>query len=238
MPTLLDSIQQAQRDAEAAAAGRGTQRAFATPAPADEGDAYDRAIAAMMRDRNRGQDELSKREAWTRQQQAALEGQQAGQEAQFAAGRAPLEQASAALGQNVATLQGGPAQMQMQAGLSAGEAGLLQARKTAMGQHVDPTGAILGGHLGQQQAAGFGALSNEAEQGQRAYMQTIQALGQGAAGEAQQRRALEEERMRDLQARFATAQNIAAGQQQQTAAQKQADIATGFKVAGTVAALL
>lgn len=157
------------------------------------------------------------------EQMAALRGLQAGVTERFAEARQPQVAAVEALGQRAQTLEGGAAMLQTQA-----------AREQAQARAMQSPGAILGGQIGQTQAGAMGALEQEAAARQAAYLRGMQALGAGLTNEAEERRLLEQEAQRDMQARFLAAQRIAAGQQERAAASKQAQMGAMGQIGGTI----
>lgn len=157
------------------------------------------------------------------EQIGALRGLQAGAAERFAAARQPQIAAVEALGQRAGTLEGGAAMLQAQA-----------AREQAQARAMQSPSAILGGQVGQASAAAMGGLEQEAAARQAAYMRSVQALGAGLLNEAEERRLLEQEAQRDMQARFLAAQRIAAGQQERAAASKQAQMGAMGQIGGTI----
>lgn len=157
------------------------------------------------------------------QQIGALRGLQAGTVERFAAARAPQVAAVEALGQRAGTLEGGAALLQTQA-----------AREQAQARAMQTPGAILGGQIGATAAGAMGALEQEAAARQAASVRGIQALGAGLMGEAEERRLIEQELMRDMQARFLAAQRIAAGQQERAAASRQQQMGAMAQLGGTI----
>lgn len=157
------------------------------------------------------------------EQIGALRGLQAGAAERFAAARQPQIAAVEALGQRAGTLEGGAAMLQAQA-----------AREQAQASAMQSPSAILGGQVGQASAAAMGGLEQEAAARQAAYMRSVQALGAGLLNEAEERRLLEQEAQRDMQARFLAAQRIAAGQQERAAASKQAQMGAMGQIGGTI----
>lgn len=157
------------------------------------------------------------------QQIGALRGLQAGTVERFAAARAPQVAAVEALGQRAGTLEGGAALLQTQA-----------AREQAQARAMQTPGAILGGQIGATAAGAMGALEQEAAARQAASIRGIQALGAGLMGEAEERRLIEQELMRDMQARFLAAQRIAAGQQERAAASRQQQMGAMAQLGGTI----
>lgn len=157
------------------------------------------------------------------EQMAALRGLQAGVTERFAEARQPQVAAVEALGQRAQTLEGGAAMLQTQA-----------AREQAQARAMQSPGAILGGQIGQTQAGAMGALEQEAAARQAAYLRGMQALGAGLTNEAEERRLLEQEAQRDMQARFLAAQRIAAGQQERAAASRQQQMGAMGQIGGTI----
>lgn len=141
---------------------------------------------------------------------AGLRGLQTGGEARMAAARAPQEAAVDVLGQRAQTLEGGAALMANQ-----------QAREAAQARAMQSPGAILGGQIGAMQAGAMGALEQEAAARQAAYLRGVQQMGAGMMTEAEQRRLTEAELIKDMQLRFAAAQQIAAANEARREAQKQ-----------------
>lgn len=153
-----------------------------------------------------------------------LRGIERGATERFAAARAPQEAAIAALGQRAATLEGGAALQGVQQARERAQAQAMVAARTPYGgKGASPEAAILGGAIGTAPAAQFGALEQEAAARQGAYLRGVGALGAGLMTEAEQRRATEQELLRDMQARFLAAQRIAAAKQEQVAASQQAE---------------
>lgn len=169
------------------------------------------------------------------QQIGALRGLQAGTVERFAAARAPQVAAVEALGQRAGTLEGGAAMMASQQALEAAQARSLVAARTPYGgKGASPEAAILGGQIGQAQAQAMGALEQEAAARQAAYLRGVQALGAGLMSEAEERRLIEQEQIRDMQARFLAAQRIAAGQQERAAASRQQQMGAMAQLGGTI----
>jgi len=157
------------------------------------------------------------------QQIGALRNLQAGATERFAAARAPQEAALGVLGERAQTLEGGAAMMQGQA-----------AREQAQARAMQAPGAILGGQIGAAAAQGMGALEQEAAARQAAYLRGVQQLGAGLMSEAEERRLIEQEQIRDMQARFLAAQRIAAGQQERAAASRQQQMGAMYQLGGTI----
>jgi hypothetical protein len=80
----------------------------------------------------------------------------------------------------------------------------------------------------------MGALEQEAAARQAAYLRGVQALGTGLMSEAEERRLIEQEQIRDMQARFLAAQRIAAGQQERAAASRQQQMGSMAQFGGTI----
>lgn len=169
------------------------------------------------------------------QQIGALRGLQAGTVERFAAARAPQVAAVEALGQRAGTLEGGAAMMAGQQALEAAQARSMVAARTPYGgKGASPEAAILGGQIGAAQAQAMGALEQEAAARQAAYLRGVQALGTGLMSEAEERRLIEQEQIRDMQARFLAAQRIAAGQQERAAASRQQQMGSMAQFGGTI----
>lgn len=152
------------------------------------------------------------------QQIGGLKNLAANADTRFANARAAQEAAVGTLGERAGTLQGSAALMAaQQAGESAQARAMVAGRTPYGGKGAGPEAAILGGQIGQAQAAQLGGLEQEAAQRQAAYMRGVGSLSQGLVGEAQERRATEAEIQRDMQLRFAAAQQLAAGQAEQQA---------------------
>jgi hypothetical protein len=177
-------------------------------------------IRAMMEQAER--DKEAERRAYE-EQIGALRGLQAGATERFAAARAPQVAAVEALGQRAGTLEGGAALLQTQA-----------AREQAQARAMQAPGAILGGQIGATTAGAMGALEQEAAARQAAYLRGVQALGAGLMSEAEERRLIEQEAIRDMQARFLAAQRIAAGQQERAAASRQQQMGAMYQLGGTI----
>lgn len=169
------------------------------------------------------------------QQIGALRGLQAGTVERFAAARAPQVAAVEALGQRAGTLEGGAALLQTQAAREQAQASAMAAGRTMYGnREAGPEAAILGGQIGAAQAQAMGALEQEAAARQAAYLRGVQALGAGLMSEAEERRLIEQEQIRDMQARFLAAQRIAAGQQERAAASRQQQMGAMAQFGGTI----
>lgn len=169
------------------------------------------------------------------QQVGALRGLERGAIERFAAARAPQEAAVAALGQRAGTLEGGAALQGVQQARERAQAQAMVAARTPYGgKGASPEAAILGGAIGAAPAAQFGALEQEAAARQAAYLRGVQQLGAGLMTEAEQRRLTEQEMMRDMQARFLAAQQIAAANQERRAAQEQQRLGAFGTAIGTV----
>lgn len=169
------------------------------------------------------------------QQIGALRGLQAGTVERFAAARAPQVAAVEALGQRAGTLEGGAAMMAGQQALEAAQTRSMVAARTPYGGKGGAAeSAILGGQIGQAQAQAMGALEQEAAARQAAYLRGVQALGAGLMSEAEERRLIEQEQIRDMQARFLAAQRIAAGQQEREAASRQQQMGAMAQLGGTI----
>ena len=169
------------------------------------------------------------------QQIGALRGLQASTVERFAAGRAPQVAAVEALGQRASTLEGGAALLQTQAAREQAQASAMAAGRTMYGnREAGPEAAILGGQIGATQAQAMGALEQEAAARQAAYLRGVQALGAGLMSEAEERRLIEQEQIRDMQARFLAAQRIAAGQQERAAASRQQLMGSMAQLGGTI----
>ena len=177
-------------------------------------------VRAMMEQELR--DKEAERQAY-QEQIGALRGLQSSTVERFAAARAPQVGAVEALGQRAGTLEGGAALLQTQA-----------AREQAQARAMQTPGAILGGQIGATAAGAMGALEQEAAARQAASIRGIQALGAGLMGEAEERRLIEQELMRDMQARFLAAQRIAAGQQERAAASRQQQMGAKYQLGGTI----
>lgn len=209
------------------------------PAPKTPGS-FETPAALAARERAAGfafeaQRNLEEERRAYEQQMAALRGVQAGAEGRFAAARAPQEAAVQVLGERAGTLAGGPAMLQSQQALEAAQARSLVAARTPYGgKGAAPESAILGGQIGQASAASMGALEQEAAARQAAYMRGIQSMGGAMMTEAEQRRATEAELLKDMQLRFAAAQQIAAGNEERRAAQRQQQLGAFGQVVGTV----
>ena len=192
----------------------------AGPQPGTWAAAVPPEIRAMMEQAER--DKEAERRAYE-EQIGALRGLQAGATERFAAARAPQVAAVEALGQRAGTLEGGAALLQTQA-----------AREQAQARAMQAPGAILGGQIGATAADAMGALEQEAAARQTAYLRGVQALGAGLMSEAEERRLLEQEVQRDMQARFLAAQRIAAGQQERAAASRQQQMGAMYQLGGTI----
>lgn len=153
----------------------------------------------------KAQDYKAEERAAYEEQIGGLRGMQAGLTERFAQARGPQEEAVAALGGRAARIDESRAAAQMAAQREALQARASQAQ-------------ILGGQIGAQQGASMNALEQEAARRQGAYLQGLAALGAGTVTEAEQRRATEAELLRDMQARFLAAQQIAGGKQARAAA--------------------
>lgn len=164
-------------------------------------------------------------QAFYDQQMGGLYGMREQATADFARARAPLEGAVAALGQRAGTLEGGTSMQALQQSREAAQARAMVAARTAFGgKGASPEAAILGGQIGQTQAAGMGALEQEAAAREAAYLRGIGAIGTGLMGEAEERRLQEAEILKDMQTRFIAAQAIAAQKDQAAAARRQAEL--------------
>lgn len=169
-------------------------------------------------------------------QVAGLQGLSANADARFADARAAQESAVGALGQRAGTLRGSAAVMAAQQAGQNAQARAAIAGVAAKGQRgPGAESAILGGQIGQAQAAQLGGLEQEAAQRQSAYMRGVGALSQGLAGEAVERRATEAELQRDMQLRFAAAQSLAASKKEQ---QERNDAAARGRLTGAAGAVL
>ena len=157
-------------------------------------------------------------QAFYDQQMGGLRNLAANADTRFAAARAAQEAAVGTLGERAGTLQGSAALMAAQQAGENAQARAMVAGRTPYGARgAGPESAILGGQIGQAQAAQLGGLEQEAAQRQAAYLRGVGALSQGLAGEASERRMTEAEIQRDMQLRFAAAQQLAAGQAEQQA---------------------
>ena len=202
---------QAQTSAEQAARQRGAGYAFESQRNADE------------------------ERRMYEEQMAALRGLQSGGEARMAAARAPQEAALQVLGERAGTLAGGPAMLANQQALEAAQVRSMVAARTPYGgKGGAPESAILGGQIGQAQAGAIGGLEQEAAARQAAYLRGIQQAGAGMLTEAEQRRLTEAELIKDMQLRFAAAQQIAAANQERRAAQEQQQLGAFGTAVGTV----
>lgn len=161
------------------------------------------------------------------QQIGRLQAMQAGASERFAEMRAPQEQAVDILGSQAASLAGGAAMAQGQA-----------AREQAQARATQAPGAILGGAIGNVAASGMGALEQEAAARQTAYMRGLESMGAGLVSEAEQRRLIEQEQLRDMQARFVAAQRIAAQKREAEAQERQAGLGRIFGAAGALGGAL
>jgi hypothetical protein len=189
-------------------------------------------IRGMMEEEARNKE--AERAAY-QQQIGALRGLQASTVERFAAGRAPQVAAVEALGQRASTLEGGAALLQTQAAREQAQASAMAAGRTMYGnREAGPEAAILGGQIGATQAQAMGALEQEAAARQAAYLRGVQALGAGLMSEAEERRLIEQEQIRDMQARFLAAQRIAAGQQERAAASRQQLMGSMAQLGGTI----
>lgn len=205
----------------------------ATPSESEWAKSAATAEARAMADQAAA-DAAAERAAY-QEQIGALRGLQAGAAERFAAARQPQIAAVEALGQRAGTLEGGAAMLQAQQGMEAAQArAMVAARSPYGGKGTSTESAILGGQIGQASAAGIGALEQEAAARQAAYLRGMQALGTGIMSEAEERRLLEQEAQRDMQARFLAAQRIAAGQQERAAASKQAQMGAMGQIGGTI----
>lgn len=212
----------------------GYARPFGTPTAAETAAnqaARDRSIAfGVEAQRNAAEEKRMYQE-----QIAALRGLQTGGEARMAAARAPQEAAVQVLGERALTLAGGPAEQAMQQSLEAAQARSLVAARTPYGgKGAGPEAAILGGQIGQVQAQGMGALEQEAAARQAAYLRGVQSMGGAMMTEAEQRRLTEAELLKDMQLRFAAAQQIAAANEERRKAQQQGQIGSFATGVGTV----
>jgi hypothetical protein len=157
-------------------------------------------------------------QAFYDQQMGGLKNLAANADTRFAAARAAQEAAVGTLGERAGTLQGSASLMAAQQAGENAQARAMVAGRTPYGaKGAGPESAILGGQIGQAQAAQLGGLEQEAAQRQAAYLRGVGALSQGLAGEASERRMAEAEIQRDMQLRFAAAQQLAAGQAEQQA---------------------
>ena len=157
-------------------------------------------------------------QAFYDQQMGGLRNLAANADARFAAARAAQEGAVETLGERASTLQGSAALMAAQQAGENAQARAMVAGRTPYGaKGAGPESAILGGQIGQAQAAQLGGLEQEAAQRQAAYLRGVGALSQGLAGEASERRMTEAEIQRDMQLRFTAAQQLAASQAEQQA---------------------
>lgn len=152
-----------------------------------------------------------------------LVGMARGADQMFEAERARQTGAVQALGQRAATMQ----QSAALANLRANE-DMMQRQAAAAPQ------AVLSGAIGQQTGRGLGAIEQEAAQRQAAYVRGLQSLGAGLMSEAEQRRAIENEIQRDLQVRFAAAQQLAAGQAQQQREEGRGALGRWFGAGGAI----
>jgi hypothetical protein len=174
-------------------------------------------------------------QAFYDQQMGGLKNLAANADARFAAARAAQESAVGTLGERAGTLQGSASLMAAQQAGENAQARAMVAGRTPYGaKGAGPESAILGGQIGQAQAAQLGGLEQEAAQRQAAYMRGVGALSQGLAGEASERRMTEAEIQRDMQLRFTVAQQLAAGQAEQ---QAEANKMTLGRVLGGVGAI-
>jgi len=189
----------------------------------------------ILEQRRQAQRDAEAERAAYEQQVGALRGLERGAIERFAAARAPQEAAIAALGQRAATLEGGAALQGVQQARERAQAQAMVAARTPYGgKGASPEAAILGGAIGAAPAAQFGALEQEAAARQAAYLRGVQQLGAGLMTEAEQRRLTEQELLKDMQARFLAAQRIAAGQQERSAASRQAQMGQLATVGGTI----
>lgn len=156
---------------------------------------------------------------------AGLRYLQAAQEGRFAQARAPMETAVGVLGQQAQTLEGSQALLQAEQAREQA-----QARMAAMAA----PGAILGGQIGQSAAQSYGGLEQEAAARQAAYLRGIGALGEGLTSEAEQRRATEQEILRDVQVRYAAAQKLQAAKREEAAKSKAAKSGGFWGAVGTL----
>lgn len=178
-------------------------------------------------------------QAFYDQQMGGLRNLAANADTRFAAARAAQEAAVGTLGERAGTLQGSAALMAaQQAGESAQARAMVAGRTPYGGKGAGPEAAILGGQIGQAQAAQLGGLEQEAAQRQAAYMRGVGSLGQGLAGEASERRMTEAEIQRDMQLRFAAAQQLAAGQAEQQAKNNAAALGRVGSAGGAVLGFL
>ncbi len=97
-------------------------------------------------------------------------------------------------------------------------------------------GAILGGQLGAAMAPQMQGIEQEAAARQQAYLRGVQQLGAGLMSEAEQRRAAEAEILRDLQVRYAAAQQAASSERSRQAEQRSNTLGRIFAVGGSVVA--
>lgn len=189
-------------------------------------------IRSMMEEEARNKE--AERAAY-QEQIGALRNLQAGATERFAAARAPQEGALGVLGERAQTLEGGAAMMAGQQALEAAQARSMVAARTPYGgKGAAAESAILGGQIGAAQAQAMGALEQEAAARQAAYLRGVQALGTGLMSEAEERRLIEQEQIRDMQARFLAAQRIAAGQQERAAASRQQQMGSMAQFGGTI----
>ena len=212
---------------------------FAMPTAPQQPAANDLPSAFMPEEFRRQLEEADRakqaeQEAY-QQQIGALRGLQTGATERFAAARAPQVAAVNVLGERALTLEGGAAQQAMQQSLEAAQARSLVAARTPYGgKGASPESAILGGQIGQATAQGMGALEQEAAARQAAYLRGVQQLGAGLMSEAEERRLIEQEQIRDMQARFLASQRIAAGQQERAAASRQQQMGAMYQLGGTI----
>ena len=174
-------------------------------------------------------------QAFYDQQMGGLRNLAANADTRFAAARAAQEGAVETLGERASTLQGSAALMAaQQAGENAQARAMVARRSPYGGKEAGPESAILGGQIGQAQAAQLGGLEQEAAQRQAAYLRGVGSLSQGLAGEASERRMTEAEIQRDMQLRFTAAQQLAAGQAEQQAKNNAAALGRAASVGGAI----
>lgn len=197
------------------------------PAPTTPGS-FETPAARAARERAAGFGAEARRNAeeerrMFEEQMAALRGLRTGGEARMEAARLPQEAAVQVLGERAGTLEGGQALLQTQA-----------AREQAQARAMQAPGSILGGQIGAAQAGAMDAIAQEAAARQAAYLRGIQQVGAGMMTEAEQRRLTEAELIKDMQLRFAAAQQIAAANEERRAAQKQQQLGMIGTAAGTI----
>lgn len=205
-----------------------TPGSFETPAARA---ARERAVGFGVEARRNAEEERRMFE----EQMAALRGLRTGGEARMEAARLPQEAAVQVLGERAGTLEGGAALMQGQQALEAAQARSLVAARTPYGgKGAASESTILGGQIGAAQAGAMDAIAQEAAARQAAYLRGIQQVGAGMMTEAEQRRLTEAELIKDMQLRFAAAQQIAAANQERRAAQQQQQLGMIGTAAGTI----